>query len=281
MRIAILADIHSNLRALEAVADDIERWRPDVVVVAGDIINRGPMPVECLQFVQCKQRDAGWLVVRGNHEDYVIEHSRPETPVSGPRFEIIRTSHWTYRRLGGQVDELQRMPFFVELDAPASEGKVRIAHASMRGIRDGVFEQTPDHILAEQVGDPAPALFVVGHTHVPLTRMVNATLVVNVGATGLPFDHDVRPAHGRVEYRDGAWRAEVRRIQYDHARAERDYFESGFLDEAGPLAELILEEHRRGTSCLFQWVERYLQDVLAGRITVAEAACDYLATRKR
>lgn len=281
MRIAVLADIHSNLRALEAVADDIDRWGPDVVVVAGDIINRGPMPVECLRFVQRKQRESGWLVVRGNHEDYVIEHSKPETPVSGPRFEIIRTSHWTYQRLGGRVDDLQAMPFCLELDAPAGGGKVRIAHASMRGIRDGVFEQTPDAVLAEQVGDPAPALFVVGHTHVPLTRRVGGTLVVNVGAAGLPFDHDVRAAYARVACRAGAWHAEVRRLAYDHARAERDYRDSGFLDEAGPLAELILEEHRRGTSCLFQWVERYLQDVLAGRISVAEAAREYLAARGR
>ena len=66
MRIAVLADIHSNLRALEAVADDIERWNPDVVVVAGDIINRGPMPVECLRFVQCKQREKGVTLLASN-----------------------------------------------------------------------------------------------------------------------------------------------------------------------------------------------------------------------
>ena len=36
MRIAVLADIHGNLPALEAVAAEIGRLKPDLVFVAGD-----------------------------------------------------------------------------------------------------------------------------------------------------------------------------------------------------------------------------------------------------
>lgn len=41
-KLAILADIHGNLPALEAVADDLARHGVDRVVVAGDLINWGP-----------------------------------------------------------------------------------------------------------------------------------------------------------------------------------------------------------------------------------------------
>ena len=44
MKLAVLADIHANLPALLAVLDSIDAWRPDAVVVAGDIVNRGPRP---------------------------------------------------------------------------------------------------------------------------------------------------------------------------------------------------------------------------------------------
>ena len=48
MKIAVLADIHGNLPALEAVAAHVEAWQPDRVIVAGDLVNRGPRPLECL-----------------------------------------------------------------------------------------------------------------------------------------------------------------------------------------------------------------------------------------
>ena len=51
MKIALLADIHANFSALQTVSADIETWQPDLVIVAGDLVNRGPKPKECLEFV--------------------------------------------------------------------------------------------------------------------------------------------------------------------------------------------------------------------------------------
>jgi predicted phosphodiesterase len=275
LKIAVLADIHSNYRALQAVANDIEHWRPDMVVVAGDVVNRGPLPMECLNFVREMEREEGWLLLRGNHEDYVIEHAQPSSnKTHGVQGEIFRLSWWTYEQLEQDVSVIQAWPF--SIDRQTEGGLVRFAHASMRGIRDGVYRQLPDDILHRQLGEPPPALFVVGHTHLPLVRPIGQTLVVNVGAVGLPFDGDTRAAYGRMVFADGAWNAEIVRLNYDFARAERDYRESGFLDEAGPLAELVLDEQRRGRSNLFQWMELFYQDVSAGRLSVEEATRRYM-----
>ena len=51
MQIAVFADIHGNLPALEAVAADIEHHNPDLVFVAADFQNRGPNPREVTKFV--------------------------------------------------------------------------------------------------------------------------------------------------------------------------------------------------------------------------------------
>src|SRR5512135_539542 len=111
MKLAVLADIHSNWRALQAVADHIEQWQPDRVVVAGDVINRGPRPVECLDFVLKMQRERGWLLVLGNHEEYVIHHAHPREPIAGPWIQIWGSSRWTYDALKGDVSALEAMPF--------------------------------------------------------------------------------------------------------------------------------------------------------------------------
>jgi predicted phosphodiesterase len=266
MKLAVLADIHANLAALQAVVTHVEAWQPDAVIVAGDIVNRGPCPRQCLRLVQARQQAAGWLVVRGNHEDYVINQARPGAARNGSRFEIFRSSYWTYQELGGSVAELEAMPFQVSLAAPDGS-EVRIVHASMRSNRDGIYPETTDEELRRQISPPPP-LFCVGHTHRPLVRMVDQTLVVNVGSAGLPFDGDVRVSYGQLTWQQGRWYAQIIRLEYDRTQAERDFFESGFMTDSGPLAPLILDEFYMARSRLYQWASRYQAQVLAGTISL-------------
>lgn len=278
MKLAVLADIHANRPALEAVAAQIDAWQPDQVVVAGDVVNRGPRPVECWQFIQERQRDENWLVLRGNHEEYVIHQSEPAAPRRGPVADIFQTSYWTYQQLNGDVEALAALPFQLSLKAPDGS-PIRAVHASTRGTRDGIFPKTPDEQLRKQIGRPVVPLFCVGHTHWPLVRYLDETLVVNVGAAGLPFDNDPRVSYGQLTWQGGGWQAEIVRIDYDRQQAERDFFTSGFLEEAGPLARLILEELRLARSQLYQWTLDYEAAVLAGELSLAESVERFLAHR--
>ena len=47
MRVAVLADIHGNLPALDAVLQDVGETGADVIVLNGDIAD-GPMPAQTL-----------------------------------------------------------------------------------------------------------------------------------------------------------------------------------------------------------------------------------------
>ena len=62
MKIAVLTDIHANFRALETVIDHVERWNPDHIIVAGDIINRGPRSNCCKQVIEEKRLNDSWKV---------------------------------------------------------------------------------------------------------------------------------------------------------------------------------------------------------------------------
>ena len=97
MKIAIISDIHGNLPAFQTVLEDLDSWQPDQVIVAGDVVNRGPRPVPCLEIVQERVETEGWQLVRGNHEDYVLNHTSPDAPRRGPVFEFLRSSYWTFQ----------------------------------------------------------------------------------------------------------------------------------------------------------------------------------------
>lgn len=274
MKIAVLADIHANLAALQAVSNDLEAWRPDHVIVAGDTVNRGPRPVECLHFVQGRALTSGWLILRGNHEDYIINHARPDSPRRGPAFEAQLSSYWTYQQLHGDVSALAALPFSHRLTAP-DNCWATITHASMRSNRDGIHPHTSDEELYQKI-EPGAALFCVGHTHLPLIRRLNGTLVVNAGAVGLPFDGDRRASYARLEWQDEGWSAEIIRLPYDYDRAEDDFFASGFMTGSGALAPLILDEFRHARSHLYQWAQRYQARVLAGEISMEHSAREYM-----
>ena len=275
MKLAVLADVHSNWRALQAVADHIARWQPDRVVVAGDMINRGPRPVECLEFVLKMQREQGWQLVLGNHEEYVIHHAHPREPIVGPWVQIWGSSRWTYERLDGHMPALAALPWQQSWIMPDGS-EARVVHASMRGTRDGIFPQTPDDQLRDQIAPP-PKLFVVGHTHVPLMRTIGETLVVNVGSAGLPFDLDPRACYAQLTWHADRWTAEIVRVEYDRAQADRDYDETGFSVEAGPIARLIRDELAQARSNLFEWTRDYEAAVVAGQMTMAESVARFLA----
>ena len=275
MKVAVLADIHGNLPALQAVTSDIESWQPDVVVVAGDVVNRGPRSRDCLLFVGEKQHQDGWLVVRGNHEDYVLSMALPDRPLAGPEYEIALNSLWTYQELNGEMVALEKMPFQISVPGPQAE-EMRIVHASMLGNRAGIYPESTAAELRQRIAPP-PVVLVAGHTHRPLIRRLDETLVVNVGSAGMPFDGDDRAAYGRFTKNHGIWQSEIIRLNYDKAQTERDFFETGFISHGGDLVRIMLLEFHQARSHIFEWVYQYQPLVLAGQLSVADSVDQYLA----
>ncbi len=64
MRIAFISDIHSNIEALEAVLDEIEKEDISLIVNLGDLVGYNASPGECVDLVQNRQI----ISILGNHD---------------------------------------------------------------------------------------------------------------------------------------------------------------------------------------------------------------------
>jgi predicted phosphodiesterase len=283
MKIAVLADIHANFIGLQTVSEHIEVWKPDHVIVAGDFINRGPRPLDCLHFLKDKQQSQNWKIIRGNHEDYVLSHADPDTPISGPAAAVHHASFWTYQKIQKEVSYLDMLPTLINQEGPTGD-EIRIVHASMRGDRDGIYPETTDEALREKISlnnldnqtYSLPSVLCVGHTHRSFIRNLYQTLIVNVGSAGLPFDSDHRVAYAQLTWVRGIWDATIIRLNYDRALAEKDFVESGYLDSGGPLTRLVLIELQNAQSHLYYWAQRYQQRVLNSEISMEESVREYI-----
>ncbi len=74
MRIAVVADIHGNVRALRAVMDDLKQVAPDRVVNLGDCVS-GPLEAAETADVLIS---LAWTTIRGNHDRWLLEKSEAD-----------------------------------------------------------------------------------------------------------------------------------------------------------------------------------------------------------
>jgi predicted phosphodiesterase len=274
MKIAVLSDIHGNYAALEAVVEDIDRWQPDVTVVNGDVVNRGPCSVACWDLVRQRQEQDGWRIVGGNHEAYVAAWLDRVPEEDSRRFEVDRSSYWTYCQLNGRAPALAALPSQVEITGPDGS-VVRLTHGSMRGARDGIYHETPPSQMREQIA-PAPDVFCTAHTHKPLLRELDGTLLINSGSAGTSFDGDPRLSYARLTWEDGEWRARIVRLPYDWERMARDFEKSGFREGGGPLVDIFYEEWRSARPLINRWVRQYEEAFLQGEIELEASVHQFL-----
>ena len=191
MRTIIVGDVHGCREELDALLDRVAFASGDRLVFVGDLVARGPDSLGVLDIV----RRTGAIVVRGNHEQKLIEwrnaHAAWRHDAPPPRLKI-GSLHRTIARALRPVDWsiLGNSPLSVEL----SEHGLRVVHA---GLDPSVsFEAQRDATLlrirtVRVAGRPRGARDVlwgsryVGPPHVVFGHNAAPGLQLHPDATGL------------------------------------------------------------------------------------------------
>jgi predicted phosphodiesterase len=219
VRLAVISDIHGNLRALEAVLARVrELGDIDRLVVAGDLLS-GPLePSETADVLM--GLDAA--VIRGNHERQLLACAT-EPGGASDQYAFEHTTRAQQAWLAG-------LPATIEL-AP----DVLVCHGTPESDLVYLCEElgTPvtlaaDAVIAGRLAGSRQALVLSGHSHHPRTvRLSTGQLVVNAGSVGLqaftaehPAPHHVENGspHARFvvcERTPAGWQAELFQISYD------------------------------------------------------------------
>lgn len=191
MRLAILADIHGNLGALEAVAADLRRRGVDRVVNLGDSLSGPLLPKETAQFLMARD----WVHLAGNHERQLLTLAPDQQGASdryaraqlGPAELAWLASLRPAQALDGEV--------FLCHGTPASDQTHFLATVDPGGLRDATAAEVEDRL-----GDLGVPLIACGHTHLARrVRSARGQLIVNPGSVGLQAYVDTHPYPYRVE----------------------------------------------------------------------------------
>ncbi len=201
MRILVVADIHANRAALDAIAEP-----HDVCLCLGDTVEYGPDPGACVDWVRA-HADHG---VRGNHDHGVVQNV-DLVGAGGFRYLTMVTRGPTLAALDpSQRRYLATRPTTQMLTLDGH--RFLLVHATPR---DPLDEYTPcDPKAWEQRLHGIKADFVlVGHTHQQFSFPVGNSILLNPGSVGLPRDGDPRARYAIID--DGE--VQLKQVPYDIA----------------------------------------------------------------
>lgn len=163
MRIALLADVHANLEALQACLEHARAQGASRLAFLGDLVGYGPDPVEVLDRVAALVAD-GALAVLGNHDAAALAGQAESMNEAA-----WRALSWTASRLG----DAQRR-FLSALPLVARVGDALLVHASAAAPAEWEYVQDPI-AAGRSLAAAGDARYVLcGHVHEPVLYYTGA-----------------------------------------------------------------------------------------------------------
>ncbi|MCB0131418.1 MAG: metallophosphoesterase family protein [Caldilineaceae bacterium] len=267
VRIAVLADIHGNWPALQAVQAELSKLEPDFVVLNGDLINAVPFSPDVLDAV----RRTDWLVVRGNHEFYYLNWGTDRAVPGSEDPKRWGQLHWLVDRITPEQGAfLATLPDDRSFYLPGTQ-PLRITHGVPGRNRVGFYNEQSAEKIANEIADVPQHTLVSAHTHVQIDRHIRRDTdftadlqsdphanhhqpaapqqwhLINPGSVGLPLNGDPQAQFAILESVDeqvepGGWRVHHQRIPYDRRPALAAFAETGMLEAGGVISQLFYWE---------------------------------------
>ena len=219
MRYAILADIHANLHAFNAVLEDMaDRGGVDEIWCLGDVVGYGPHPCQCIDLL----REYRHVCVAGNHDLAAI--GKLKTAYFNP--DAALACRWTASQL-----KPEHTVFLDNLPPVMEKDDFTMVHGSPR---EPIWEYLISVSVARENFNYFKTQFcLVGHSHMPLVFKHDETeessyrpfqpnvglvlgknrLIINPGGVGQPRDGDPRASYAIYDSEPGV--VKLYRVPYD------------------------------------------------------------------
>jgi putative phosphoesterase len=182
MRIGIIADLHGNLPALQAIIDaigkDVDTW-----ICAGDIAGHLPFVDETAALLQ----HLGARCVKGNHDEALVNDLAIPSSSAATRTLQLQRSYVSNDTKSWLADLPSRLDF-------NNEGQsFTVVHG---GPNDPLYEKV-DTITDDVRTAARGRVFIFGHSHKAMDEVSSEHIIINPGSAGMPVGGAV-VAHASV-----------------------------------------------------------------------------------
>lgn len=228
MRLAIIADIHSNLEALQAVVSSCKSKDIQEFLCVGDIVGYGTNPNECIEIIKDLKAES----ICGNHEWAVLEKCDIKYFNKTAQHAVI----WTRRNISSEGLE-----YLDNLDLIFKNEDLILVHGSLN-TPDEFYYLTDKLDAFDTFSLMDRNVCFIGHTHKPqifdykensinVSSVQNLNIdkehkyIINVGSVGQP--RDGIPDASYCIYDTDLNEIEIIRESYDVKKAQKKILDAG------------------------------------------------------
>ncbi len=238
---AVIADIHSNVFALEAILGDIRSRDLTRIINLGDIFY-GPIGPKNTYNILKK---SGMITILGN-QDRLLYEATPEV------IESNKTLRYVLAEIGdAALAWLCNFRFTYTID-----DRILLCHGTpesdltylLEAVTSGYPTLKSDADIQANLKGTAQEVVLCAHTHIPRTvKLLDGQLILNPGSVGMPAYQDDVPQLHKMETgspharyailsrADEGWMTEHIQVPYDFEAAARAAERNGRLDWANIL----------------------------------------------
>lgn len=241
MRIALIADIHSNIIALEAVLRDIKKHRPDMIISLGDQVNLGPCPRETMDLLKAE----GALCLHGNHERYILSAMDDHPGYRGANFNGLRFNAALLSR------EEITLPQIYEMDG------ITFCHAIPGDDRFPVYD--PEQAIPKlmNIKLDQPTHIVCGHGHNPTNISLPNLTLQSIGSCGCMDDGVPGTAPFAImTIQKGGAALQPYYAAYDTKKIKAKFIQSGLAAQCPIMAHIACIQMTTNTDVIVPFVVR-------------------------
>ena len=256
MRIALIADIHSNILALEAVMKAVKKHSPDRIISLGDQVNLGPCPRETLALLRAENVTC----LHGNHERYILSAMAGDPGYAGANFASLR---WNASLLTAEEITFSKV---MEL-----EGAI-FTHAMPEDDRFPMYDVSRALPLLRGMEFDKPTHIFCGHGHNPTHIQLGNLTLDSIGSVGCMDDGVPGTApYAILTIEKGQTFLRPYYVAYDIRPMRRLFLNSGMADYCPIMAHLICLQMTLNEDFLVRFVEKALMlSEARGKVVISE-----------
>jgi putative phosphoesterase len=203
---AVISDIHANFVALKEAFKIIGDDSVEKVIVAGDLVGKGPQPFEVLDFLFSRNV----IAVKGNSDEKFIKSRSAKNSLTKGEKKLL--------------DWLKGLPKIA-----FQNSGVLVCHGSPQGTTDYIYPSITEYALKHKIQNfTTPKVLCCGHSHIPFVKQVGDVFIANAGSVGRPIDGDPRGSLILLDIREEKISGEMVRFGYNLQKLEAVMLKEGY-----------------------------------------------------
>lgn len=200
MTIAVFSDIHGNVSSLEEALKIMDTHKPDQYLFLGDMAGYYYYQNESIELLNNLDN---LIAIKGNHDEYFLKSLINKDMLK----KLDEKYGQSYSLLHNNITEKSKDFFYNLAECEINENYEAYHGSPNNHLEEYIYKETDI-----QITTTVPFIFL-GHTHYPMTKKINDTLIVNPGAIGQPRDYN-KGSFSMIDLKD----KKIENIRYNYKK---------------------------------------------------------------